>query len=90
MYLEVHPRIEQRHSEIRQEDVVAAWDNWLISCIRIDNSGDPETIRIGQDKLGRSIEMVGAPTDDGWLVYHALTPPTKNMINEIDRIRRNR
>lgn len=48
-------------------------------------------VRIGFDPLGREIEMVGSLLAGGdWLVYRAMTPPTKKVRGEIEKaMRRN-
>ena len=40
-------------------------------------------MRIGYDLRGRRIEMAGRLLEDGWLVYHAMTPPSKKTEREI-------
>ncbi len=82
----VHGRISERHPEISEEDVQTAWDNYTVGAVRVP--GERE-IRIGFDAKERELETVGVLTVEGWLVYHALTPPTKRMRSEIDRLRRN-
>lgn len=43
----------------------------------------------GYDPHGRYIEMVGVPLADGvWLIYHAMTPPSKKTLKEIESARR--
>jgi len=43
----------------------------------------------GYDPQGRYIEMVGVLLADGaWLVYHAMTPPSKKTLREIENARR--
>lgn len=46
-------------------------------------------MRTGYDLHGRYIEMVGVLLSDGvWLVYHAMTPPSKKTLKEIEAARR--
>ena len=40
-------------------------------------------MRVGFDLKAREIEMVGVLTADGWLVYHAMTPPSKKTMDEM-------
>ena len=83
--LVVHPRIHERHSELDEADVVAAWNNVLASVPRLDKDPD-EYAAVGIDTKGRYIEMVAKRTRDGnWLIYHAMTPPTKKMKAELAR-----
>lgn len=62
--------------------------NYLIGAVRV--LGEFE-VRVGVDSVGRQVEIVGSlPSGGEWLVYHAMTPPTKKVLNEINyRIRRN-
>ena len=84
----VHPRITVRHPELSEEDVRRAWENAVESALRIDSPNFPEYVRIGLDAKGRIIEMVGTQARDGWLVYHAMTPPSKKTMVEIKRAKR--
>ena len=70
------------------DDVAYAWDNYAVGAVRVP--GELE-VRIGFDPLGREIEMVGSLLAGGdWLVYHAMTPPTKKVRGEIEKaMRRN-
>jgi hypothetical protein len=90
MEIIVHPRIVKRHPELNEEDIREAWDNFLISGLRMESKRFPEELRVGYDKLGREIEMVGTMSGGIWLVFHAMTPPSKKTITELDKIRRNR
>lgn len=71
-----------------EDDVAYAWDNYLVGAVRVP--GELE-VRIGLDASGREIEMVGSLLAGGdWLVYHAMTPPTKKVRREIENaMRRN-
>ena len=84
----VHPRIMRRHPEISEEDVVQAWASSQDMCLRADSKNFPEYVCTGCDAKGRLLEMVGVMTKEGWLVYHAMTPPSKKTIKEIERARR--
>lgn len=78
----VHPRIHERHSEIEDGDVLAAWRSALLSAPRMDGTGS--WITVGVDGRGRLIEMVSVRNREGrWLVYHAMTPPSRKTMNEL-------
>lgn len=79
----VHPRIHSRHPEISDQDVIDAWDGCMRSIPRLaDNAG--EFILLGCDSRGRLIEMVAKRLDvDDWLIFHAVTPPTKKTLKEL-------
>lgn len=70
------------------EDVAYAWDNYHTGAVRVP--GELE-VRIGFDTAGREVEMVGSLLAGGdWLVFHAMTPPTKKVRREIENaMRRN-
>lgn len=73
---------------ILAEDVEHAWENYVIGAVRVP--GELE-VRIGFDRAGREVEMVGSLLAGGdWLVFHAMTPPTKKVRREIENaMRRN-
>lgn len=78
----VHPRVTQRHPSITEDDVLHAWKS-RIRCVWRENEFD-RYAAIGIDGHGRMIEMVALREPTGsWLIYHALTPPTKRMLREV-------
>ena len=81
----IHSRVMRRHSNLRECEVAFAWEGYLCSAIRIP--GERE-VRLGFDQHGRLIEMVGVHTNDGWLVFHAMTPPSNKTIEEMQRAKR--
>lgn len=84
----IHPRVLERHPQLSEEDVRTAWQNAYYEALRPDSPNFPEYLWIGTDGSGREIEMVGVPTERGWLVYHANTPLSKRTRAEVDRARR--
>ena len=84
----IHPRVLERHPQLSEEDVRTAWQNAYYEALRPDSPNFPEYLWIGTDGNGREIEMVGVPTERGWLVYHANTPLSKRTRDEVDRARR--
>jgi hypothetical protein len=81
----IHPRISERHPELRERDVLCAWENYSVGATRVP--GERE-LRLGVDPQGRELEMVGVLTVDGWLVYHAMTPPSNKTRQEVQRAAR--
>ena len=79
----VHPRIHERHPEISEQDVLDAWNGCIRSVPRLaENTG--EVVVLGCDAKGRLVEMVAKRLDaSSWLVFHALTPPTKKTLVEL-------
>ncbi|PST48050.1 hypothetical protein COO72_09785 [Bifidobacterium callitrichos] len=83
----VHPRVHERHPDITDEDALAAWRNILLSAPRDDGSG--AWVSIGMDGNGRLLELVSIHNSAGqWLIYHAMTPPTKKTMKELGATRR--
>lgn len=82
----IHQRVHERHPELDDSDVETAWENYRFAAVRIP--GEQE-MRTGYDPHGRYIEMVGVLLADGaWLVYHAMMPPSKKTLKEIEATRR--
>ena len=71
-----HSRVQQRHPELSDEDVAAAWRNAV--AVRRRSFDPPEYYAAaGADPHGRMIEMVGVELEDSrLLIFHAmrLTP----------------
>ena len=83
----VHPRVHERHPDISEEDVLTAWRNMLLSAPR--NNGTGSWVSVGMDGNGRLLEMVSVHNSAGqWLVYHAMTPPTKKTMRKLGVTRR--
>ncbi|OZG58910.1 hypothetical protein BEUL_2321 [Bifidobacterium eulemuris] len=85
MQIYVLPRVHERHPDLSDEDVLTAF-----ASVMTDARRDNDTwICIGLDGRGRNVEMVYRQLGDRVLIYHAMTPPTKKIKHEIERIRRN-
>ena len=79
----IHPRIEERHPELDESDVVCAWNNAFLSTTRTKKNPN-QYLAIGADSKGRMLEMVAVLTENGdWLVFHAMTPPSDNTLDEL-------
>lgn len=79
----VHPRVIRRHPKLREEDVIYAWQHAYYEALRPESDNFPEFLRIGRDRKGRELEKVGTMTIKGWLIYHANTPVSKTVKQEI-------
>lgn len=79
----VHRRVHERHPELADDDVLAAWNNGIASTSRTHK--DPiEYVAIGFDGKGRLVETVAVRSSAGdWLVFHAMTPPSDNTFKEL-------
>lgn len=83
MKIVVHPRVHERHPELSDEDVVNAYQAAIASAYRDDEAW----IVLGLDAKGRTVEMIGRfIRRDLFLIYHAMTTPTKKIMNEIRRM----
>lgn len=72
---------------LSKEDILYAWDNYAVRCYR----GAPhegEILAIGYDTKGRAVQLVGVERSCGVLIYHAMTPPTRNAMRELRLERR--
>ena len=84
--LSIHKRIQERHPEIEEQDVLDAWENCLCSAYRKQSLFE-DYVAVGFDRKGRLLELVLIRKPDGtWLVYHAFTPPTKKVLRELNLI----
>lgn len=79
--LVVHPRIAERHPSISPDDVESAWINAVEFAPRTADAS--VFIALGMDSKGRLLEMVARHVESAWIVYHALTPPTKKFLKEL-------
>ena len=79
----VHPRVVKRHPELTEEDVLSAWNNAFTMAIRSTSTGD-RYVAAGADAHGRLIEMVAVKEADDFLIFHAMTPPSKRTLIELE------
>lgn len=83
----VHPHA-LKHG-LSEEDVVTAWRNPLRCRMRLCDEEPQRWIAIGALADGRMAELVAIETGEGgWLVYHAMVPPTKKFLKELEMERR--
>lgn len=70
--IEVLGRVRERHPDVTDDDVRAAWRN--ASAVRCRGFGPPDNAAAaGADSCGRMLEMVGIARADGSVVvYHAM------------------
>jgi hypothetical protein len=79
----VHERVNKRHPEIDDDDVLAAWRGRIKCQMRI-GPWPPQYAAAGFDKKGRALQMVAVydPTADMTLIFHAM-PLTDNVKKEL-------
>ncbi|WP_218957615.1 hypothetical protein [Actinomyces faecalis] len=83
--LVVHPRISERHPEISEDDVRAAWEHAYLSACR---PGESVWVVLGHDMRGREVEILIDVRPACLVAFHAMTPPTRKIRSELDRILR--
>ena len=67
----VHPRVHQRHSDVDDDDVIAAFEGTLRS--RARDTHPIQWVGVGLDRKGRLLEYIAVEDEpDGWLVFHAM------------------
>lgn len=76
----VHPNCYKHGLEY--DDVVSAWENVAAYTVRESFSGDRMVV-VGYDTRGRACEVIGLRKPYGWLLVHAMTPPTNKTILEV-------
>jgi hypothetical protein len=62
--------------------VLFAWSNVLAYSVRESFSGDRMMV-LGYDTKSRLCDVIGLCKPYGWLLIHAMTPPTKKTVLEV-------
>ncbi len=81
----IHPHA-LKHG-LTEDEVCYAWENF----VRRQSRATPRTdqiVAIGVTRQGKMVQMIGIMKPYGTLVYHALTPPTKKFLKELDMLGR--
>ena len=81
----VHPHA-LKHG-LSEEDILFAWGQFLRQRHR-DEPRSEQIVAVGVDRQGRFIQMIGGVKPFGIMVYHAMTPPTENVLLELGLARR--
>ena len=89
MQVFVHERVSKRHPELSDDDVLSAWDSRIAWALRMGGDHN-QIVATGFDKKGRLIEMVAVANGGDCLIFHAMTPPSKRTLKELDLIGRKR
>lgn len=82
--VEVADRVTERHPQLSEEDVLAAWRSRVKCQVRI-GPWPPQYVAVGFDSKSRPVEMVAVydPSQDKVLIFHANTPATKKVKKEL-------
>ena len=71
MRVRVHPRVHQRHSDVEDDDVIAAFEGTLRS--RARDTHPIQWVGVGLDRKGRLLEYIAVEDEpDGWLIFQAM------------------
>lgn len=84
MRILVLDRVHERHPELDEADVVAAFRAVMVDAEREDGA----FMAVGLDGRGRDIEMLYRVHRDMVVICHAFTPPTKKFMRHIHDLRR--
>ena len=72
---------------LNAEEIAYAWEHFVRKQYRgAPNEG--EVVVVGCDRRGRFIEVVAAERSFGTVIYHAMEPPSANVLAELGMIRR--
>ena len=83
----VDKRVHDRHPDIYDTDVLAAWRN-AINVVLRDTSEKDFLVAVGADMRGRLLEMVATEDANGKMhIFHAMTPPSERTLRELGIIR---
>lgn len=77
----MHPRVVERHPEVSEEDVLAAFENTLRS--RARDTHPVQWVGVGTDSSARLLEYIAVEDEpDGWLIFHSM-PATAKVLVEV-------
>lgn len=67
---------------ISAEDIEYAWEHFVARRHR-SSPNEHQIVAVGYDARGRFIQMVASEHSCGTVIYHAMEPPTKNVLIEL-------
>jgi hypothetical protein len=76
----VHPHA-LKHG-LSEDDILYAWDNFVRKQHR-ESPEEDKILVVGYNRSGQLFQMVGREARDSVLIYHAMTPPTTNVLIEL-------
>lgn len=86
MRIFVADRVHERHPELTADDVATAFRSVMVDAERARGTW----LAVGLDSHGRNVELLYKVVDGDVLIYHAMTPPTKKFLREIEQLRSKR
>lgn len=72
---------------LNEEQIRYAWRNFIAKKYR-GSPNEGQIVALGNDQQGKLMQIVAAQKPYGILIYHAMTPPTKKVLNELGMLRR--
>lgn len=85
--LEVYVHSHALKHGLSKEQILYVWENYVASQPR-EVPNEDQILRVGYDRNGSLLQMVGRLSVGGVLIYHAMTPPTSKVIKELGLRRR--
>lgn len=70
-----------------KEQILYAWENFIARQNR-SSPNEGQIVVIGCDRMGRLLQIIAAEKPFGFLIYHAMTPPTRKILKELGLLRR--
>lgn len=78
-------RVTKRHPELSRDEILSAWDGRVKTQFRVDRD-KPYLVAVGVAYNGKAIEMIAFEDGGDTVIFHALTPPTKKLLKEMNLI----
>ena len=69
---------------LTEDDIVHAWRNAYATGWRIRDNGAIDILAVGVASSGKNVEMVARKFDSLLLIFHANTPISKRMTEELN------
>jgi hypothetical protein len=67
---------------LSEDDILYAWDSFVRKQHR-ESPEEDKMLVVGYNRSGQFLQMVGRETHEGILIYHAMAPPTTNVLVEL-------
>lgn len=83
--VEVHPHALVHGLSV--EEILQAWFSVYIWTFRVEESEREIFVGIGKGFHDRDIELIAAMSDGNYLIFHAMTPPTRKIKLEVGLLR---
>lgn len=68
---------------LSEKQILQAWDKAIYKQERLGEDENLDYIAIGFDSTGNAIELLVRKKEYGYFIYHANTPPTQRVLQEL-------